>query len=59
MIIKNGLVYTKDFSFEAMTVCTEKDTITNLSTDASEVSVSEEDTVFDASGCYVLPGSRL
>ncbi len=56
MIIKNGLVYTKDFSFEAMTVCTEKDTITNLSTDASEVSVSEEDTVFDASGCYVLPG---
>lgn len=56
MIIKNGLVFTEDYKFEPATVVTEEDLITKLegSSDMAEAAASEE--VFDAGGCYVLPG---
>lgn len=56
MIIKNGLVYTEDCSFAAMTIRTKEDTITGLTAGESCTPASKEDAVFDASGCYVLPG---
>lgn len=51
MILKNGLVLTEAFTFEPLTVTTENDLITDI-----RPCTNTGDTVFDASGCYVLPG---
>lgn len=70
MIIKNGLVFTEQFTFEPLHILTEGEYITSLaeglshmSSDSSGVAASQSDsspltgnTVFDATGCYVLPG---
>lgn len=53
MIIKNGLIFTEDCSFIPGTIYT-KDGLINKVVQ-NDVSADEED-VFDASGCYVLPG---
>ena len=65
MIIKNGLVFTEEFTFKPLSVQTNNETITAL-TDAkaypkkdtlSDCALFTEDTaVFDATDCYVLPG---
>ena len=71
MIIKNGLVFTEHFTFEPLYVRTEGEYITALTNDLSySASDSPSDSaaqlysspsigdisVFDATGCYVLPG---
>lgn len=71
MIIQNGLVFTENFTFEPLTIRTTKDKIVELCVPATidsdttshtsasashEVFVCPDDTVFDASGCLVLPG---
>lgn len=58
MIIKNGLVFTENNTFVPMTVHTDSGLITKLQAPEAPVSaadVSEAD-VFDAAGCFVLPG---
>lgn len=54
MIIKNGLVFTENCTFEPLTVATKEDSITKVA-DASQATDASEE-VFDAEGCYVLPG---
>ena len=54
MIIKNGLVFTDDCKFEPASVTTAEDLITAV-TDASGNAENSEE-VFDATGCYVIPG---
>ncbi|MGN0431554.1 MAG: N-acetylglucosamine-6-phosphate deacetylase [Lachnospiraceae bacterium] len=75
MIIKNGLVYTENFTFEPLNIATEGDRIVSIyegsPVDDSDIlpfgaahkgdalpadTVQGFDTVFDASGCFVLPG---
>lgn len=58
MIIKNGLIFTEDCTFFPLTVQTENDIITGLykPADTALNETSSAETVFDASGCYVLPG---
>ncbi len=53
MIIKNGLVFTENNTFVPMTVHTAGGLITKLQ--IPEAFCSEKD-VFDAAGCFVLPG---
>ncbi|MEG1847924.1 MAG: N-acetylglucosamine-6-phosphate deacetylase [Lachnospiraceae bacterium] len=52
MIIKNGTVFTPNYRFEGKTIATQGDRITEV-TEGSEVTSSE---LYDASGCYVIPG---
>ncbi|MCR5754430.1 MAG: N-acetylglucosamine-6-phosphate deacetylase [Acetatifactor sp.] len=52
MIIKNGLVFTEDGTFEPRTVLTKDDEILYVSVDGK----GEASNVFDATGCFVLPG---
>ena len=68
MIIKNGLVFTENNTFSPMTVHTSGSLITALTApDASDtdttasnftdtLTLAEDTSVFDATGCYVLPG---
>lgn len=59
MIIQNGLVFTPEYTFSPLTVLTKKDLITEVLTpeEAAGIPVSSlEDEIFDATGCYVLPG---
>lgn len=51
MIIKNGFVYTEDFTFKPQTITLTDDRITQIGD-----SPAEEDTVIDAQDCYVIPG---
>lgn len=53
MIIQNGIVFTEDCTLEAKTITVKEDKITEV---AAPGAVSEEDTVIDAAGCYVIPG---
>jgi len=57
MIIKNGFVFTEEGSFTKGTIRTKDDIIASVSyeTDAANMDNATED-IFDASGCYVLPG---
>lgn len=55
MIIKNGLVFTEEGSFQPMTVYTKDDVIVRLAP-AEEAVADSSDTVIDAAGCYVIPG---
>lgn len=54
MIIKNGLVFTESGTFEPLHISTKDDLITGV----YEVSIEEkeEDWIFDATDCYVIPG---
>lgn len=52
MIIKNGLVFTENEKFEPLMVTTKEDQITAIGAESSNTS----DEVFDATGCYVIPG---
>ncbi len=54
MIIKNGLVFTEKNIFESVTVTTEDDLITNVSSDSPNA--DKDSNVFDATDCYVIPG---
>lgn len=54
MIIRNGLVFTEENTFEPLTVTTKDDLITNVTND-STVAVADDD-IFDATDCYVIPG---
>lgn len=70
MIIQNGLVFTENFTFEPLTIKTKKDRIVKLCTPTTGADttfhvpasasfkgiVCPDDAVFDASGCFVLPG---
>ena len=57
MIIKNGLVFTEEHTFLPLTIHTKGDIIAALSaSDSSPVFTDAEETVIDASGCYVIPG---
>lgn len=56
MIIKNGVVFSDDCTLKPMTIRTEKDLITGLFPVSGVEGADGDDTVFDASGCYVLPG---
>ncbi len=51
MTVINGLVFTEEGAFESLTVMTEGDRITKTGKD-----LPPEGEVFDAEGCYVLPG---
>ncbi|MBD5535598.1 MAG: N-acetylglucosamine-6-phosphate deacetylase [Lachnospiraceae bacterium] len=53
MIIKNGLVFTENNTFAPMTVHTSGSLITALT---APDALAEDASVFDATGCYVLPG---
>lgn len=55
MIIKNGLVFTEEGTFEPLTVATKEDLITTVSGDSIDVTAASKE-VFDAAGCYVIPG---
>lgn len=52
MIIQNGLVYTDKHTFEPAAVTTDGNRITAI----GDVSAAAGDEIFDASGCYVIPG---
>lgn len=52
MIIQNGLVYTDKHTFEPADVTTDGAHITAIG--AADMSGNDE--VFDATGCYVIPG---
>ena len=58
MIIKNGYVFTEDGSFTKGTIRTKDDIIASVSfeTDAENTETAGDEEIFDASGCYVLPG---
>ncbi len=71
MIIKNGLVFTEQFTFKPLQILADDESITALSENLSDFipdapsgsvlqpgtsSLTEDSTVFDATGCYVLPG---
>lgn len=60
MIIQNGLVFTEEDIFLPLTVSTDKDCIHTVSSpeesDSSPLSATSSENIFDASGCYVLPG---
>lgn len=57
MLIKNGLVFTEENTFSPLTIQTNSDTITALyEPNPSPGEISPEETVIDASGCYVIPG---
>lgn len=55
MIIKNGLVFTENGTFEALTVYTKDDLIIKLAP-ASEAITDTTDTIVDAKDTYVIPG---
>lgn len=55
MIIKNGLVFTQENTFHPHTITTAHGIITEILEASADVSTIPE-TVFDASGCYVIPG---
>ncbi len=52
MIIQNGLTFTPAFEFEPLTIKTKSGIITEVCASCS----IDDDTIFDASGCFVLPG---
>lgn len=54
MLIKNGLVFTENGSFEPLTVITDKGRVSMLLPEGAMVKYSGE--VIDASNCFVLPG---
>ncbi|MBR1931049.1 MAG: N-acetylglucosamine-6-phosphate deacetylase [Lachnospiraceae bacterium] len=54
MILKNGLVFTEEGQFSPLTITTDGDRITKLSEDTVQPSDTSE--IFDASGCYIVPG---
>lgn len=63
MILKNGLVFTKDCTFAPLTIVTDKDKITDIfseNRDSEQQSagsdISSDCEVFDADGCYIIPG---
>lgn len=61
MIIKNGLVFTENCTFEPFTIHTKNDIITALKNSAEPFPFSSEsaktnEEIIDASGCYVIPG---
>lgn len=71
MIIKNGLIFTEQYNFEPLHIHTEGEYITALAEDLSHSSsaapldsapksvsapITDNTAVFDATGCYVLPG---
>lgn len=53
MIIKNGLVFSKNMKFESLTVTTKEDYILSVN---PQIAYSEAEEVFDATDCYVIPG---
>lgn len=55
MIIKNGLVFSPEGTFESKTVSTLGEKIQTV-TAHSDTVTKEENTVLDAEGCYVIPG---
>lgn len=56
MIIKNGLVFTEKHTFEPATVATKEDLITVIGDASTEIGTDASEEVFDATGCYVIPG---
>lgn len=58
MIIQNGLVFTPDCTFQPLTVRANNGFITEVMTPeaAGRLSFPSSDDIFDATGCYVLPG---
>ena len=57
MLIKNGLVFTEENIFLPLTIQTNGELITSLTASHSSTeSPAPEETVIDASGCYVIPG---
>lgn len=58
MIIQNGLIFTEDATFTPGTIFTKNDIISAVSYDADSTKIIPDafDEIFDASGCYVLPG---
>ena len=52
MIIKNGTIFTSEQTFEKLTVSTKDSLISEISDSA----VTGDDTVIDATDCYVIPG---
>ena len=54
MLIKKGLVYTEEGRFEELSILTDGDRISGLLPAQAMIKYAGE--VFDASGCYVLPG---
>lgn len=55
MIIQNGLVFTEEKQFAPLTIHTDDDIITAL-TSEKDLLQPEGERVIDASGCYVIPG---
>lgn len=57
MLIRNGLVFTEENIFSPLTIQTNGDKITALSASGfSSALIDTEETIIDASGCYVIPG---
>lgn len=57
MIIQNGLVYTQSQQFAPLSVQTDGDIITALtSADSSSQKSRNDEIMIDATGCYVIPG---
>lgn len=58
MIIKNGQVFTLENggSFSPLTIQTEDDRIVGLTPASENVCAADDETVIDATGCYVIPG---
>ena len=54
MLIKKGLVYTEEGRFEELSILTDGDRISGLLPAQAMIKYAGE--VYDASGCYVLPG---
>lgn len=63
MILKNGLVFTRDCTFSPLTIVTDKDKITELfpgntnpEHPSADAKASDDCEVFDADDCYIIPG---
>ncbi len=54
MIIKNGLVFSENNTFEPLTITTKKDLICQVSGGSANADAADE--IFDAADCYVIPG---
>lgn len=54
MIIKNGLVFSENNTFQPLTITTKEDLISQISGDSANAEAT--DCVFDASDCFVIPG---
>ena len=56
MIIQNGLVFTEEEYFTPLTIRTDQDRITAVTTSSLTSDTEESEPVIDASGCFVIPG---